>query len=67
MKKFFKFFSWEPGKITSASGYSFWAASMEAKASKSAFTWVVMTVTSLFLFGFLILGTVVVRDTFEKW
>jgi hypothetical protein len=36
---------------------------MEANASKSAFTWVVMTVTSLFLIDFLLLGTVVVRDT----
>jgi len=36
---------------------------MEAKASKSALTWVVMTVTSLFVVVFLILDTVEVRDT----
>jgi hypothetical protein len=36
---------------------------MEAKASKSALTWVVMTVTFLFLAVFIPLGTVVVRET----
>jgi len=34
MKKFLKFFSWEPGKTAMKSGYNFCAASIEAKASK---------------------------------
>ena len=61
MKKFFKFFSCDPGNTTRASGYNFWAASMEARASKSAFTWVVITDNSLFSLCFSSLFTIVSR------
>lgn len=37
-----KVFSWEPGKTSNPSGYSFWAAIIEAMPSKSALICVVM-------------------------
>ena len=40
--------SCEPGKTTTAWGYSFWAANREAMASKSALMWVVITVRCRF-------------------
>jgi len=43
IKKSRMLFSWEPGKTSRASGYSFFAANIEARESKSAFTCVVIT------------------------
>jgi hypothetical protein len=47
IKKFLIFFSWEAGKTIREPGYSFWAASIDASASKSALTWVVIMVRLL--------------------
>jgi hypothetical protein len=46
--KSLRFFSWEPGKTTSASGYNFFAAIMDARESKSAFKWEVIISTAYF-------------------
>jgi hypothetical protein len=34
--KSLRFFSWDPGKTISASGYNFFAATIDARESKSA-------------------------------